>query len=143
MTVLGANWTAKPAAGSLNPVTQTFWLLRLGFTAAPILFGLDKFTNLMVDWSIYLAPWLDDLIPGSADEFMMLIGVVEIAAGLLVAIKPSIGGLVVAGWLAGIITNLLSIPGYYDIALRDFGLLLAALGLARLARHVEREQEGE
>jgi uncharacterized membrane protein YphA (DoxX/SURF4 family) len=124
-------------------VEQTFWLLRLGFTAAPILFGLDKFTNLLVDWSTYLAPWLDRRIPGSADEFMMAVGVAEIAAGLLVAIKPSIGGLVVAGWLAGIITNLLTIPGYYDIALRDFGLLLAALSLARLASHVERRQEGE
>jgi uncharacterized membrane protein YphA (DoxX/SURF4 family) len=124
-------------------VEQTFWLLRLGFTAAPILFGLDKFTNLLVDWSTYLAPWLDRRIPGSADEFMMAVGVAEIAAGLLVAIKPSIGGLVVAGWLAGIITNLLTIPGYYDIALRDFGLLLAALSLARLASHVERWQEGE
>jgi uncharacterized membrane protein YphA (DoxX/SURF4 family) len=124
-------------------VEQTFWLLRLGFTAAPILFGLDKFTNLLVDWSAYLAPWLDRRIPGSADEFMMVVGVAEIAAGLLVAIKPSIGGLVVAGWLAGIITNLLTIPGYYDIALRDFGLLLAALSLARLASHVERWQEGE
>jgi uncharacterized membrane protein YphA (DoxX/SURF4 family) len=124
-------------------VEQTFWLLRLGFTAAPILFGLDKFTNLLVDWSSYLAPWLDRRIPGSADEFMMAVGVAEIAAGLLVAIKPSIGGLVVAGWLAGIITNLLTIPGYYDIALRDFGLLLAALSLARLASHVERRQEGE
>jgi uncharacterized membrane protein YphA (DoxX/SURF4 family) len=124
-------------------VEQTFWLLRLGFTAAPILFGLDKFTNLLVDWSTYLAPWLDRRIPGSADEFMMVVGVAEIAAGLLVAIKPSIGGLVVAGWLAGIITNLLTIPGYYDIALRDFGLLLPALSLARLASHVERWQEGE
>jgi uncharacterized membrane protein YphA (DoxX/SURF4 family) len=124
-------------------VEQTFWLLRLGFTAAPILFGLDKFTNLLVDWSTYLAPWLDRRIPGSADEFMIAVGVAEITAGLLVAIKPSIGGLVVAGWLAGIITNLLTIPGYYDIALRDFGLLLAALSLARLASHVERWQEGE
>ena len=143
MAVLGARWAVSPASRRFGPVEQTFWLLRLGFTAAPILFGLDKFTNLLVDWSAYLAPWLDRRIPGSADEFMMVVGVAEIAAGLLVAIKPSIGGLVVAGWLAGIITNLLTIPGYYDIALRDFGLLLAALSLARLASHVERWQEGE
>jgi len=143
VAVLGARWAVSPASRRFGPVEQTFWLLRLGFTAAPILFGLDKFTNLLVDWSAYLAPWLDRRIPGSADEFMMVVGVAEIAAGLLVAIKPSIGGLVVAGWLAGIITNLLTIPGYYDIALRDFGLLLAALSLARLASHVERWQEGE
>ena len=143
MAVLGARLAVSPASRRFGPVEQTFWLLRLGFTAAPILFGLDKFTNLLVDWSAYLAPWLDRRIPGSADEFMMVVGVAEIAAGLLVAIKPSIGGLVVAGWLAGIITNLLTIPGYYDIALRDVGLLLAALSLARLASHVERWQEGE
>jgi hypothetical protein len=143
MAVLGARWSSGSTVRSLSPVQQTFWLLRVGFTAAPILFGLDKFTNLMVDWSIYLAPWLDRRIPGSADDFMMAVGVVEIAAGLLVAVRPSIGGLVVAGWLAGIIGNLLITPGYYDIALRDFGLLLGALSLARLALYLEHGQERE
>jgi hypothetical protein len=141
MATLGLKLAGKAHASGISPVEQTLWLLRLAFTAAPILFGLDKFTNLMVDWSIYLAPWADDLIPGSADDFMMLVGVVEIAAGLLVAVKPRWGGLVVSAWLAGIVVNLLSIPGYYDIALRDFGLLLGALSLARLAAHVEQERE--
>lgn len=142
MAVLGARWAHKPVAG-IGPVEQTFWLLRIGFTAAPILFGLDKFTNLMVDWSTYLAPWMNDLIPGSADDFMLAVGVIEIAAGILVAVRPSIGGLVVSAWLAGIITNLLTIPDYYDIALRDFGLLLGALSLARLASYLESEQGGD
>ena len=140
MAVLDLKMAGKAGVSSLCPVEQTFWLLRLAFTVAPIVFGLDKFTNWLVDWSVYLAPWANDLIPGSAHDFMMLVGVVEICAGLLVAFKPSIGGLVVSAWLAGIIVNFLSIPGYYDIALRDFGLLLAALSLARLASYLEQEQ---
>lgn len=109
-------------------------MLRVGFTVAPILFGLDKFFNWMVDWSSYLAPWIDDLMPGNAEQFMYVVGGIEIAAGLLVAIVPRIGAFVVAGWLAGIIVNLLTAnpPEYYDIALRDFGLFLGALALGRL-----------
>jgi len=141
MAVLDAKWPGQSKAVLANPVAQTFWLLRIGFVVAPIVFGLDKFTNILVDWSIYLAPWMNDLAPDSADDFMMFVGVVEIAAGLLVLVKPSIGGLVVAAWLAGIITNLLTIPGYYDIALRDFGLLLGALSLARLAAYFEHHPE--
>jgi hypothetical protein len=106
---------------------------------APIVFGVDKFLNALVDWPIYLAPWINDIAPGSGHDFMMFVGVVEIAAGLLVAIKPSFGGLIVAAWLAGIITNLLTIPGFYDVALRDFGLLLGALSLSRLAFYLEEE----
>jgi hypothetical protein len=140
MATIGTTFTQQISGRTeASPATQAFWLLRLGFIAAPILFGLDKFTNLMVDWSIYLAPWLNDIIPGSADQFMYVVGIVEIAAGLLVAFKPSIGGYIVAAWLAGIIVNLLSIPGYYDVALRDFGLLLGAVALARLAVYVESE----
>jgi phage-related protein len=112
---------------------QAFLLLRTVFTVAPIVFGLDKFFNLLTDWPGYLAPWIDSLVPGTAQQAMYVVGVVEIAAGILVAIRPLIGGYVVAAWLAGIIVNLLLIPGFYDIALRDFGLLLAALALARLA----------
>jgi uncharacterized membrane protein YphA (DoxX/SURF4 family) len=108
-------------------------LLRTVFTVAPILFGLDKFFNLLVDWPIYLAPWIDDIAPGSAQDFMYFVGATEIAAGVLVAIAPRYGAYVVAGWLAGIIINLLTHSGYYDIALRDFGLMLGALTLARLA----------
>jgi uncharacterized membrane protein YphA (DoxX/SURF4 family) len=116
-----------------DPVFQAFTLLRIGFTVAPILFGLDKFTNVMVDWSTYLAPWINDILPGSADQAMYVIGVVEIVAGLAVALRPRYGALLVAAWLGGIIFNLLTYSGYYDIALRDFGLMLGALTLARLA----------
>ena len=116
-----------------DPATQAFVLLRTVFTAAPILFGLDKFFNLLVDWPVYLAPWIDSLVPGTAQTAMYAVGVIEIVAGVLVALRPKWGGLVVAAWLAGIILNLLTLSGYYDIALRDFGLLVAALALSRLA----------
>jgi uncharacterized membrane protein YphA (DoxX/SURF4 family) len=121
--------------GLSNPVYQAYLLLRAAFTAAPILFGLDKFFNWMVDWPDYLAPWVNDIVPGSGQDFMYFVGVVEIAAGLLVAVAPRIGAYVVAAWLAGIIVNLLTVdpPTYYDIALRDFGLMLGALTLGRLA----------
>jgi uncharacterized membrane protein YphA (DoxX/SURF4 family) len=112
---------------------QAFALLRLAFTVAPIAFGLDKFFNVMVDWPLYLAPWIDDLAPGSGQELMYVVGAIEIVAGVLVAIRPRYGAYVVAAWLAGIILNLLTHSGYYDVALRDFGLMLGALTLARLA----------
>lgn len=114
---------------------QAFWLLRIGFTVAPILFGIDKFFNWTVYWPSYLAPWVNNILPGNAQDFMHVVGVVEIVAGLLVAFAPRIGAFVVAGWLAGIVVNLLTnnAPQYYDIALRDFGLMLAALTLGRLA----------
>ncbi len=112
---------------------QAFALMRLAFTVAPIAFGLDKFFNVMVDWPNYLAPWINDIAPGTGQEFMYFVGVTEIIAGLAVALKPRYGAYVVAAWLAGIIINLLTYSGFYDIALRDFGLLLAALTLARLA----------
>ena len=112
---------------------QAFLLLRTVFTIAPIAFGLDKFFGLLTDWEQYLAPWINDIVPGSAHQAMLAVGVIEILAGVLVAVRPSIGAYVVAAWLVGIIVNLLSIGDYYDIALRDFGLLVAALALARLA----------
>jgi uncharacterized membrane protein YphA (DoxX/SURF4 family) len=112
---------------------QAFALLRVGFAVAPILFGIDKFANVLVDWPQYLAPWVNDIVPGSGQDFMYAVGVIEIVAGLVVAIKPRYGAYLVAGWLAGIIVNLLTYSGYYDIALRDFGLLLGALTLGRLA----------
>ena len=90
--VRSVNWT--------DPVFQAFALLRVGFTVAPILFGLDKFLNWLVDWEIYLAPELDDLIPGNAHDAMLAVGVIEIAAGLVVAVRPRIGGYLVAA-LAG------------------------------------------
>ena len=112
---------------------QAYTLLRIAFTVAPIAFGLDKFCNILTDWEQYLAPQIDNLIPGTAHQAMLAVGVVEVIAGLLVAVLPRIGGYVVAAWLAGIIINLLLIGGYYDVALRDFGLLVGALALARLA----------
>jgi hypothetical protein len=112
---------------------QAYALLRTGFAVAPILFGLDKFFEVLVDWPIYLAPWVNDIAPGSAQDFMYAVGGVEIAAGLLVAVKPRYGAYLVAAWLGGIIVNLLSHSGYYDIALRDFGLLIGAVALGRLA----------
>jgi hypothetical protein len=114
---------------------QVFWLLRIGFTVAPILFGIDKFFNWTVHWPDYLAGWIDDILPGSAQDFMYVVGGIEIVAGLVVAVAPVIGGPLVAAWLAGIVVNLLTNdpPEYYDIALRDFGLMLAALALTRLA----------
>jgi uncharacterized membrane protein YphA (DoxX/SURF4 family) len=112
---------------------QAFALLRIAFATAPIAFGLDKFFNVMVDWPIYLAPWINDIAPGSGQDFMYFVGATEIVAGVLVALKPRYGAYVVAGWLAGIVLNLLTYSGYYDVALRDFGLMLGALALARLA----------
>jgi len=126
--------TAQPARAELaDPAFQAFTLLRVGFTAAPIVFGLDKFFGVMADWSAYLWPGVASALPGSADTLMLVVGVIEIVAGILVAVRPRIGGYVVAAWLAGIIVNLLLIGDFYDIALRDFGLLLGALSLARLA----------
>jgi hypothetical protein len=116
-----------------DPAYQAFLALRTTFTVAPILFGLDKFANVLVDWPGYLAGWIDDIVPGTAQQAMYAVGVVEIVAGIVVALVPRYGGLLVAAWLAGIIVNLLTVPGFYDIALRDFGLLVAALALARLA----------
>jgi hypothetical protein len=114
---------------------HAFWLLRAGFTVAPVLFGIDKFFNWTVHWPDYLAPWINNLMPGSAQDVMYVVGGVEIAAGLIVALAPVIGAPLVAAWLGGIVVNLLTNnpPEYYDIALRDFGLMLAALTLTRLA----------
>ena len=117
-----------------DPAEQALLLLRVGFTIAPILFGLDKFAGVLTDdWTRYLAPQFNDLIPGSAADAMHIVGVIEIVAGLVVMLAPRFGGLLVAGWLGGIIVNLLLVGGYGDIALRDFGLMLGALTLTRLA----------
>ena len=121
------------ALRAADPCRQAFLLLRTVFTVAPIAFGLDKFANVLVDWPRYLAPVVNDLVPGTGQQAMYAVGVIEVIAGLAVAILPRYGALLVAAWLAGIIVNLLLIPGYYDLALRDFGLLVAALTLSRLA----------
>jgi len=124
--------TARREALS-DPAYQAFLALRTVFTVAPIVFGLDKFANLLTDWPSYLASWINDIVPGSGQDAMYAVGVIEIVAGVAVAVIPRYGALIVAAWLAGIILNLLTIPGFYDVALRDFGLLVAAIALARLA----------
>jgi len=138
MSTVGAALRPSPIPASnvlrSDPAAQAFMLLRIAFTVAPILFGIDKFANVLTDdWTRYLAPAFNDIIPGNASDAMHIVGVVEIVAGLVVAVTPRFGGLLVAGWLAGIIVSLLIVGGYGDIALRDFGLLLGALTLARLA----------
>jgi hypothetical protein len=116
-----------------EPAYGAYLLLRVGFTVLPILFGADKFFNVLTNWEHYLAPWIIRLIPITGHQAMLVVGVIEIIAGLAVATKPRYAAYIVAAWLAGIVINLFSYPGFYDIALRDFGLLLAALTLARLA----------
>jgi uncharacterized membrane protein YphA (DoxX/SURF4 family) len=116
-----------------DPGHQAFLVLRTAFTVAPVLFGLDKFTNLMTSWPRYLAHWIDALVPGTAQQAMYAVGVVEVVAGLVVLIAPRFGAWLVAAWLAGIVVDLVTGPGFYDIALRDVGLLLAAVALGRLA----------
>src|SRR4051812_6616984 len=116
-----------------NPAYQAYRILQVAFVVAPTLAGLDKFTDLLTNWDKYLAPWIAHLIPFSTHTFMMIVGVIEIVAGLIVAAKPKIGAYIVAAWLLGIIINLVSYPGFFDIALRDLGLMLGALALGRLA----------
>lgn len=117
---------------------QAFVLLRTIFTVAPILFGIDKFTNLLTDWTHYLAPLATDIIPVTPQVFMYAVGVVEIVAGILVALRPKFGSLVVCLWLLGIIVNLLILGNFFDVGLRDLGLLIGALALNRLATARER-----
>jgi hypothetical protein len=138
MTSVAATLRPVPVPSSdvlkRDPAAQAFMLLRIAFTVAPILFGIDKFAEVLTDdWTRYLASEFNDIIPGSAQDAMYMVGGVEILAGLVVLVAPRFGGLLVAGWLAGIIVSLLLVGGYGDIALRDFGLLLGALTLARLA----------
>lgn len=116
-----------------EPAYGAYLLLRTGFTALPIVFGADKFANVLTDWEHYLAPWIVRVIPLTAHQAMLVVGVIEVVAGLAVAVKPRYAAYIVAAWLAGIVINLVSYPGFYDVALRDFGLMLAALTLARLA----------
>jgi hypothetical protein len=116
-----------------DPAYQAFLVLWLGFTVAPLLFGLDKFFDSMVPWTRYLSTEFADLSPFDAEGTMRLVGAIEIVAGLVVLLRPRIGGYLVAAWLGGIIVNLLFLGDALDIALRDVGLLLGALALARLA----------
>lgn len=134
MTEIRSAATSAEAPTTIDgPAHQAFLLLRTVFIVAPVVFGLDKFAGLLTDWDQYLAPWINDIVPGTAHQAMLAVGVVEILAGIVVAVRPAIGGYVVAAWLFGIIVNLVSTGEYLDIALRDFGLLVGALALARLA----------
>ena len=126
---------------STTAARQAFLLLRIAFTVAPILFGLDKFAEVLTDdWARYLSSEFNSILPGNADDAMTIVGVIEVAAGLVVAVAPRYGSLLVAGWLGGIIINLLLVGGYGDIALRDFGLLIGALALSRLATAFQGER---
>lgn len=118
---------------TMAPDRQAFFLLRTVFTVAPIIFGLDKFTNILTDWTHYLAPVATSVVPVTPQTFMYVVGVVEIIAGIMVAVRPRFGSLLVAVWLLGIIVNLLVLNEYYDVALRDFGLMVGALALNRLS----------
>jgi uncharacterized membrane protein YphA (DoxX/SURF4 family) len=133
MTTTRGSSTIGERAALSDPAYQAFLVLRTVFTVAPLLFGLDKFANLLVGWPGYLAPWIDRIVPGTAQQAMYAVGVIEVVAGIAVAVAPRFGAWLVAAWLAGIIVNLLTYPGFYDIALRDLGLFVAAVALARLA----------
>jgi uncharacterized membrane protein YphA (DoxX/SURF4 family) len=121
-----------------NPTYQAYRILHFGFTALPVIAGLDKFTHILVNWDMYLAPVIARISSIPVHTLMMVIGIIEIIAGILVAIKPRIGAYIVAAWLCGIIINLLLLSGYYDIALRDFGLALGAIALGRLSMNFDR-----
>jgi hypothetical protein len=126
---------ASVAVRSQSPAYQAYLILHTAFVVAPIVAGADKFFHFLVDWDQYLSPIIARMVP--AHTFMLGVGVIEIVAGLLVWFMPAIGGAVVGAWLIGIIINLLSIPAYFDIALRDFGLALGAFALSRLATEYE------
>ncbi len=137
------NSPATTEADVSAPANEAYQILRVGFTVAPIVAGLDKFFNLLVNWEQYLPPFVNKLIGGHAHELMLAVGVIEIIAGLGVAFKPKVFAYVVSAWLLLIVANLLMIPGYYDVALRDFGLALAAFALARLSREFDRSASQE
>jgi hypothetical protein len=130
------------SSSAARPAYQSYLMLVTGFAVLPIIAGFDKFFHLLVNWDQYLAPQVTQVLPVSAHTFMLAVGVIEIAAGLLVALRPRIGAYVVALWLWGIIINLLLIPGFYDIALRDFGLSVGALALARLSQEFDAKPFG-
>lgn len=130
--------TNRETATTADPSYQAYQILRTGFTVAPIVAGLDKFFNLLVNWEQYLPGFVTRMTGGYGHELMLVVGVIEIAAGLGVAFKPRLFAYVVSAWLLLIVGNLLMIPGYFDVALRDFGLALGALALARLSQDYDR-----
>ena len=130
--------TTETEADVSGPAYEAYQILRTGFVVAPIVAGLDKFFNLLVNWEQYLPPFVNNIVGGYGHELMLAVGVIEIIAGLGVLFKPKVFAYVVSAWLLLIVVNLLMIPGYYDVALRDFGLALAALALARLSSKFDR-----
>lgn len=133
-----ADYASEARARVSSPSYQAYQILHLGFVVAPIVAGLDKFFHFLVNWDQYLPPFVNNLVGGHGHQLMLAAGVIEIVAGLGVAFKPKILAYVVTAWLLLIVINLLMIPGYFDIALRDFGLSLGALALARLSREFDR-----
>ena len=141
-SVLNSNAVSHASAESVdgsmaNPAYQAFQILRIGFTIAPIVAGVDKFLGLLVNWDQYLPPVVNNILGGAGHQFMYIVGAIEIVAGIGVFLRPKIFAYVVAAWLVAIIVNLLLIPGYYDVALRDLGLALGALALARLSQQFD------
>jgi hypothetical protein len=137
--VVSAGSSATPTVSGTSslaaqPAYQAYVILHLGFVVLPVVAGVDKFFHFLVNWDQYLAPIVTQYLPVTGHTFMLAVGVIEIIAGLLVAIRPRIGAVIVMLWLWGIIVNLFLVPGFYDVALRDFGLSLGALALARLSR---------
>ncbi|PRY47467.1 DoxX-like protein [Geodermatophilus tzadiensis] len=128
----------RPHSVAADPARSAFQLLRTVYAVAPVVFGLDKSTNLLTDWPRYLAGWIDGVVPGTAQQAMYAVGVVEVVAGVLVAVVPRIGAWVVAAWLAGIVVDLVTGPGYLDVALRDVGLLGGAVALGLLSTRYAR-----
>ena len=129
---------AQASAEVSGPAYQAYQILHVGFVVAPIVAGLDKFFNLLVNWEQYLPSFVNKLVGGHGHELMLVASVIEIIAGLGVLLKPKFFAYVVSAWLLMIVVNLLLIPGYYDVALRDFGLALGALALARLSHEFDR-----
>jgi hypothetical protein len=136
--VMEANSASLARADAKDPVYQAYQILHFAFVVAPVVAGFDKFFHFLVNWDQYLPATVNNLVGGHGHQFMMVIGVIEIVAGLGVAFKPKIFAYVVCAWLLAIIVNLLMIPGFFDVALRDLGLALGALALARLSARFDR-----
>lgn len=130
--------TPETISSRADPGYQSFLILRIGFALLPIVSGIDKYFNKLTYWPQYLADWIDNIVPGTAQQFMYVAGGIEITAGILVALRPRYGAYLVALWLAGIIVNLLTYGEWFDVALRDGGLMVGALALGRLAARYDR-----
>ena len=133
MSTIANSILQNVAAERSRPAWQAYQILHIGFTAVPILTGLDKFFDLLCNWDQYLAPWIARLSPIGGHGLMLVAGAIEIAAGVLVALKPKIAAPIVGTWLSLIVVNFLTMGSYLDVALRDLGLSLAAFSLWRLS----------